>query len=195
VERSWHRGERVGRYKAVDDLLAHNVEAYTGFPGLFFRWAASQDKLVHYEFLDNSVPEGQRPRTIAFGLNGAMTILRAKALVDIDRFRQINIGAESPAAVYAGVPAVIEAAFLRGCIRNVPRITFALPESGEIYAEVVNGRLTYWQAEIAAGSDDARLVLELIGSPPLAERGASGPSPRRRTERGATRTLGAWGGE
>ncbi|WP_204338098.1 hypothetical protein, partial [Proteus mirabilis] len=29
VERAWARGEMFGRYKAVDDLLAHNVEAYT----------------------------------------------------------------------------------------------------------------------------------------------------------------------
>jgi len=30
VERAWKRGLQVGRYKAVEDLLAHNVEAYTG---------------------------------------------------------------------------------------------------------------------------------------------------------------------
>ncbi len=39
VERAWTRGLKVGRYKAVDDLLAHNVEAYTGMPELFFTWA------------------------------------------------------------------------------------------------------------------------------------------------------------
>jgi hypothetical protein len=27
VERAWLRGLKVGRYKAVEDLLAHNVEA------------------------------------------------------------------------------------------------------------------------------------------------------------------------
>ena len=32
VERAWKRGRQVGRYKAVDDLLAHNVEAYKGMP-------------------------------------------------------------------------------------------------------------------------------------------------------------------
>ena len=63
VERAWIRGRQVGRYKAVDDLLAHNVEAYTGMPRLFFTWAAKKDKTVHYEFLDNDVPEGERPRT------------------------------------------------------------------------------------------------------------------------------------
>ena len=35
MERAWYRGEQFGRYKAVDDLLAHNVEAFTGMPELF----------------------------------------------------------------------------------------------------------------------------------------------------------------
>jgi hypothetical protein len=75
VERAWKRGLKVGRYKAVEDLLAHNVEAFTGMPELFFTWALAVGKRVHYEFLDNSVPEGQPPRTVAFGWNGEMTIL------------------------------------------------------------------------------------------------------------------------
>src|ERR1019366_9930862 len=58
VERAWKRGLKVGRYKAVEDLLAHNVEAYTGMPELFFTWALIAGKCVHYEFLDNSVAEG-----------------------------------------------------------------------------------------------------------------------------------------
>ena len=32
VERAWKRGLDVGRYKAVDDTLAHAVEAYSGMP-------------------------------------------------------------------------------------------------------------------------------------------------------------------
>ncbi|MEM1201315.1 MAG: hypothetical protein AAGI06_18590, partial [Pseudomonadota bacterium] len=62
VERAWGRGLEYGRYKAVDDLLDHNVEAYSGMPDLFFTWALNTKKKVHYEFLDNSVPKGQRPR-------------------------------------------------------------------------------------------------------------------------------------
>ena len=38
VERAWNRGLEVGRYKAVDDTLAHAVEAYSGMPQLFFTW-------------------------------------------------------------------------------------------------------------------------------------------------------------
>ena len=39
VERAWKRGLDVGRYKAVDDTLAHDIEAYAGMPELFFTWA------------------------------------------------------------------------------------------------------------------------------------------------------------
>ena len=79
VERAWQRGLEVGRYKAVDDLLAHNIEAYTGMPELFFTWALRDDKEVHYEFLDNTVPYGERPRTAAFGWNGELNVLRRAA--------------------------------------------------------------------------------------------------------------------
>jgi hypothetical protein len=65
VERAWKRGLEVGRYKAVDDILGHGVEAYAGMPQLFFTWIARTDKRVHFEFLDNSVAQGERPRTSA----------------------------------------------------------------------------------------------------------------------------------
>src|SRR6478672_4106012 len=91
VERAWKRGLQVGRYKAVEDLLAHNVEAYTGMPELFFTWALDARRRVHYEFLDNSVPAGDRPLTVAFGWNGEMTILDVKRMLDVDRFRKIDI--------------------------------------------------------------------------------------------------------
>src|SRR5262249_32663428 len=44
VERAWNRGLEFGRYKAVDDTLAHSVEAYSGIPELFFTWARRGDK-------------------------------------------------------------------------------------------------------------------------------------------------------
>ena len=94
VERAWTRGLKVGRYKAVEDLLAHNVEAYAGMPELFFTWALIAGKKVHYEFLDNSVAAGRPPRTVAFGWNGEMTILDIESMIDIERFRKINIQAQ-----------------------------------------------------------------------------------------------------
>src|SRR5665213_239606 len=75
VERAWSRGLDVGRYKAVDDTLAHGVQAYSGMPQLFFTWVQRSDKRVHFEFLDNSVTRGERPRTVAFGGNETLNIL------------------------------------------------------------------------------------------------------------------------
>jgi hypothetical protein len=68
-------------------------------PELFFTWALDPRRQVHYEFLDNSVPEGRPPRTVAFGWNREMTILSIKSMLDIERFRKINIGAHRPEEV------------------------------------------------------------------------------------------------
>ena len=41
VERAWKRGLEFGRYKAVDDTLAHGVEAYSGMPAALLHLGAS----------------------------------------------------------------------------------------------------------------------------------------------------------
>ena len=64
VERAWKRGLKTSRYKAVDDLLYHNIEAFTGMPE-YFSWMAIADKEVNFEFLDNNVVLGELPLTIA----------------------------------------------------------------------------------------------------------------------------------
>ena len=73
VERAWKRGLEVGRYKAVDDTLAHAAEAYSGIPDVFFTWVRRGDKRIQFEFLDNTVRLGERPRTVAFGDNETST--------------------------------------------------------------------------------------------------------------------------
>src|SRR5205085_5861741 len=121
VERAWNRGLEVGRYKAVDDLLAHSVEAYSGMPQLFFTWIQRADKRVHFEFLDNSVPFGERPRTVAFGWNDTLNVLDVKSLLDIDRYRRVNIDATSPEALYRDPSQLApehNAAFLRECVKR-----------------------------------------------------------------------------
>ena len=75
VERAWKRGLEFGRYKAVDDTLAHAVEAYTGIPNVFFTWVRRSDKRIRFEFLDNTVALGERPRTVAFGDNDTVNVL------------------------------------------------------------------------------------------------------------------------
>jgi hypothetical protein len=145
VERAWLRGLKVGRYKAVEDLLAHNVEAYTGMPELFFTWALSTSKRVHYEFLDNSVPQGEPPRTVAYGWNTEMTILDIGRMIDIDRFRKINIYACKPEEVYRDRNLAPEhnVEFLRRCARWIPIVNFADYRTGKPYARLQQGKWTW----------------------------------------------------
>jgi hypothetical protein len=201
VERSWKRGLEVGRYKAVDDLLAHNVEAYNGMPQLFFTWALRENKDVHYEFLDNSVALGETPRSIAFGWNGELNVLDVKCMLDIDRYRKIDVNAKRPADVYPDHQAMApenNTAFLAQCVRLLPVVNFADRDTGRIYARTESGALAWCDPECAEAAlmKDAETRAGLAAvAPELLER------LRTRDARAAPRliaadryrTLGRWG--
>lgn len=196
VERAWIRGLKVGRYKAVDDLLAHNVEAYTGMPELFFTWALSARQRVHYEFLDNSVPEGQAPRTVAFGWNGEMTILDIKRMLDIERFRKINIAAQRPEEVYLNENLAPEcnADFLKRCARWIPVINFADADTGSVYARLERGRWA-WRDEVKFVDrlKDAEARAGLTAVAPKTYDADAAAQPRRMdVVRERAHTLGTW---
>jgi hypothetical protein len=127
VQRAWNRGVEVGRYKAVDDTLAHSVEAYNGIPQLFFTWVQRKDKRVHFEFLDNEVPAGQRPLTAAFGWNDEITILDARPLIDVERYRRIDVNARSPDDLFPE-PAMLaderNRGFLDACLKRFRRVRY-----------------------------------------------------------------------
>ena len=145
VDRAYRRGLTTGRYKAVDDLLDHNIEAYSGMPKLFFSWASSTKK-VHYEFLDNSVPAGDCPKTVAFGWNDSMTVLDAKKLIDIERYKKINVDATFPDEVFADtlMGARINTGFLSLCTKLIPKMVFADQRTTRIYGRLENGEWV-WQ--------------------------------------------------
>ena len=192
VERAWKRGEQFGRYKAVDDLLHHNVEAYTGMPRLFFTWAAKQDKQVHFEFLDNSVAEGCRPRTVAFGSDGELNVLDVKRLLDVDQFKKINIHARRPEEVYETHSLAPEknTEFLRQCARAIPVINFADYETGRIYAKVRNGKLTC-AAQLPEDLDARAGLAAIAAEPPRGDPGAAEPLGTLTPDQAYT--LGTWG--
>ncbi len=194
VERAWKRGEQFGRYKAVDDLLHHNVEAYTGMPRLFFTWAAKQDKQVHFEFLDNSVAEGCRPRTVAFGSDGELNVLDVKRLLDVDQFKKINIHARRPEEVYETHSLAPEknTEFLRQCARAIPVINFADYETGRIYAKVRNGKLTC-AAQLPEDLDARAGLAAIAAEPPRGDPGAAEPLGTLTPDQAYT--LGTWGDE
>ena len=135
VERAWRRGLEFGRYKAVEDTLAHGVEAYSGMPGLFFTWVKRPDKRVHFEFLDNSVALGERPRTVAFGWNDRLTVLDEEPLVDVERFRRVHVGAQAPGALWpdrAILAADRNRAFVDRCLAEFGQVRFGAAGAGEI---------------------------------------------------------------
>jgi hypothetical protein len=198
VERAWTRGLKVGRYKAVDDLLAHNVEAYAGMPELFFTWALDPRRRVHYEFLDNSVTEGSPPRTVALGWNREMTVLDLKGMLDIERFRKINIQARQPEEVYFAKELAPErnVGFLKRCARLIPIINFADYATGRTYARLEHGTWTWRDERMFArmlDDPDARAGLKAIAADRYDSAAATVPERTSLTAE-KTHTLGAWGG-
>ncbi len=203
VERAWERGLRVGRYKAVDDLLAHNVEAFTGVPDLFFTWAMRTKKRVHYEFLDNSVPHGERPRTIAFGWNQDMTILDVKCILDIERYRKINVNAKCADDVYPDPQAMAPESntrFLERCVRRLTTVSFANRETGLVYARMELGRLTWIDPQaLEEAMMERNTRAGILAVAPDALSGLHGPEaknkqPPKALESDRTHVLGQWGG-
>jgi hypothetical protein len=142
VERAWQRGLTTQRYKAVDDLLYHNVEAFTGIPELFFSWMSITDKDIYFEFLDNDVPLGKLPKTIAFGRNGSMTVLDPIALSNIDRFKEVNVAATRPEDVLR-LDWKPTYEFLRQCIKLLPKLQFANQHNGNVYGKITKAKWKY----------------------------------------------------
>ena len=146
VERAWKRGLQVGRYKAVDDLLDHNVEAFKGIPVIFFTWALNQEKTVHFEFLDNSVAYGEKPLTIAFGSNNEMYIYDFKCMIDITRNVKLNIDATCPEEIFSkhvDISPEANTDFLISCAKKLRKIHFVDRQSGYIYAYMESGKLSW----------------------------------------------------
>jgi hypothetical protein len=143
IDRAWQRGLEFGRYKAVDDTLAHAVDAYAGIPGVFFTWVGHADKRIRFEFLDNSVHLGELPRTVAFGDNQTLNILDVGAFLDIERFAKVNVNATVPQALYdsrARLDAASNSGFLRRCVETFRQICFADQTTGRIYIRAASGK-------------------------------------------------------
>jgi hypothetical protein len=202
VERAWKRGLEFGRYKAVDDTLAHSVDAYSGMPGLFFTWIQRTDKRVPFEFLDNSVQLGERPRTIAFGWNDTLNVLDIKCALDIERYRRVNVNATAPESLYSEQSLLApenNTGFLKQCIDKFREMNIADQDTGRIYLRIVSGKPVWVDGEAlerAASNPDTRAGLLAIAAAAF-DRTLPGPDrPMYLSEiTGANqaRTLGRWG--
>ena len=180
VERAWKRGLEVGRYKAVDDTLAHSVEAYTGMPDVFFTWVRRDDKHIQFEFLDNSVRFGDLPRTVAFGSNATLHVLDVGRMLDIERFGRVNVDAQNPQALYPDRRLLApehNLGFLRKCVGEFREVIFADQTSGRVYLRLVAGAPVSVDREaldIAAAKDpDVHASLKVIAPGVLCHRGRS----------------------
>lgn len=202
VERAWKRGLEFGRYKAVDDTLSHSVEAYSGMPQLFFTWIQRTDKRVHFEFLDNSVQLGERPRTVAFGWNDTLNVLDVKCALDVERYGRVNIDATAPEFLYSDKRLLApehNTGFLRQCIERFHEINFADQNTGRIYLRIASGRPVWADQEAleqAASNPDTRAGL-LATASAVFDRAIPGPDrPKYLGDvAGAdhAHTLGRWG--
>jgi hypothetical protein len=142
VERAWKRGLEFGRYKAVDDTLAHSVEAYSGIPNVFFTWVRRSDKRIRFEFLDNTVLLGERPRTVAFGDNETFNVLNVKGALDIERYARIDVDAAAEEFLYrerALLAPELNTDFLKRCVESFRWVNFADQASGRIYLRIESG--------------------------------------------------------
>jgi hypothetical protein len=202
VERAWKRGLEFGRYKAVDDTLAHSVEAYSGIPDVFFTWVRRGDKRIQFEFLDNTVRLGERPRTVAFGDNETLNVLDVKATLDIDRYARIDVDATAPQYLYPDPKLLVpenNVDFLSRCVKSFQWVNFAEQGSGQVYLRIERGRPTQMERsafEKAMQSPDTLAAIRAVA--PAALTGDVPDAPRAAFlhamgGRGLPPTLGRWG--
>jgi hypothetical protein len=202
VERAWKRGLEFGRYKAVDDTLAHAVEAYTGIPDVFFTWVRRSDKRIRFEFLDNTVQLGERPRTVAFGGDDTFNVLSVKGTLDIERYGRVDVDAANPELLYADrrlLGAEHNTGFLRRCVQGFRTINFADQATGRIYLRIESGvPVSVDGAGFRAAICDPDTLSGVRAVAPSALRGevADTGSPQYLPGEGmagASPTLGQWG--
>jgi hypothetical protein len=211
VERAWKRGLEVGRFKAVDDTLAHSVDAYAGIQNVFFTWIRRADKRIRFEFLDNTVPMGERPRTVAFGDNETINVLDVKRMLDIDRYGRVFIDAAAPEMLYQDRSLLApehNLGFLKRCIEGFRRVNFASQASGQIYLQIESAvpvSIDPDALQTALGDPDTRAGVRAVAGDPSGQGVAAADRPQylRRydgaaTERSASKfiavpTLGVWG--
>jgi hypothetical protein len=199
VERAWKRGLEVGRYKAVDDTLAHSVEAYTGMPDVFFTWARRRDKRLQFEFLDNTVRLGDRPRTIAFGDSSTFNVLDVGGVLNIERYGRINVDAQDPESIYPSgqLPAPEKSCgFLGRCLKEFRHVNFADQGTGRIYLHLDGGRVVWIDREPLHSACNDVDVMASVGTVAAAALGAEArqvDAARYLNHQLAAPTLGEWG--
>jgi len=168
-------------------------------PQLFFTWIRRPDKQVHFEFLDNSVRQGERPRTAAFGCNRALNVLDAKCMLDVERFRKLHIEATSPESLFPNRDVLQperNTGFIRDCLAQFEHVNFAEAQTGRVYLRIASGQLAWAdRAVLQRACEDPDVRAAVLACAPDAV-GASAPEPDTATLLSTidkTHTVGTWG--
>jgi hypothetical protein len=152
----------------------------------------------HYEFVDNDVPMGEVPLTVAFGSHAEFNIVDVKRVVDMDRYCKINVDARRPEDLYPDAPSLAvenNVAFLRTCVREFPVLNLAQQDTGRIYARFERGRLA-WKDPMAvdAIADPVTLAALNVLAPEMFVRpSTSAMESARYVDPARSVTLGRWG--
>jgi hypothetical protein len=199
VERAWKRGLEVGRYKAVDDTLAHSVEAYTGMPDVFFTWARRRDKRLQFEFLDNTVRLGDHPRTIAFGDSSTFNVLDVGGVLNIERYGRINVDAQDSESIYPSRQLLApekSCGFLSRCVKEFREVNFADQGTGRIYLHLSGGRVVWVDREplrSACNDPDVMAGVKMVAASALGSEARQVDAARYLSHQLVAPTLGEWG--
>jgi hypothetical protein len=169
---------------------------------LFFTWAARTDKRVHFEFLDNSVRLGERPRTVAFGRNDVLNVLDVGCMLDIERYRKVNVDARTPQSLYDDKEALApdrNIGFLEQCLDKFREVNFADQLTGRIYLKIASGKPAWVDREAlekAVHQSDTHAGLKAVAGAAFDPATPAAPRPHFLSEiAGVERiqTLGRWG--
>ena len=96
---------------------------------------------------------------MAFGWNDVLNVLDVSCMLDVERYRRVDIDAKDPASLYpdrAQLAPEANTRFLVDCVRRFREVNFADQASGRIYAHLDAGKLVWIDPEaLAAAAVDA----------------------------------------
>jgi hypothetical protein len=199
VERAWKRGLEVGRTKRSTTRWRTRSKPTREFRMCFSTWARRSDKRLQFEFLDNTVRLGDRPRTVAFGDNATCNVLDVSGLLNIERYGRVNVDAMEPDCIYPSRELLAperNTAFLSRCLKRFCQVNFADQGTGRIYLHVEGGHVEWIDREPlqwALKEADVMVSVMAVAPTALAADARQVDAARYLSHHVVAPTLGEWG--
>ena len=139
---------------------------------------------------------------MAFGSNRVLNVLDVKSMLDIERFRRVNVDAASKDTLYADADLLRpehNAGFLRQCLEYFPVVNFADQSTGRVYLEFASGAPVWCDRDaldVAIASAETRAGLVAAAPSALHRIAPSTDGPRYLGSGSGDQrwaTVGAWG--